>query len=177
MKFIETKDIKTIYNDMLKQFPKEELKSCEHLENLLGKNYKAYLVIDNEPVGYLLLFESEDFIRVDYVAVYKDFQSKGYGGKILECLKQSFETKKGCFLEVEKPNPDVLNTLRRIKFYESHGAKKLDIDYVYPNKYGGLPMDLYYVSYDGENVSQAEVEKFIGLLFRIVHSDVAVRDW
>ena len=51
------------------------------------------------------------------------------------------------------------------------------IDYVYPNKYGGLPMDLYYVSYDGENISQAEVEKFIGLLFRIVHSDVAVRDW
>ena len=61
MKFIETKDIKTIYNDMLKQFPKEELKSCEHLENLLGKNYKAYLVIDNEPVGYVLLFRSAVF--------------------------------------------------------------------------------------------------------------------
>ena len=171
MEFIETLELEGIYKDMMLQFPKEELKEFEHLKKITGKNYKIYQVIENEPTGYVILFETNDFIFIDYVAVYKKFHSQGYGSKILDYLHR-FSNKRGCFLEVEKPDINNPNTLRRIKFYEKHGAKKLDLNYIYPNKEGGLPMDLYYIPYEGKIPSKEEQKEFITMLFKTIHFDI-----
>lgn len=171
MEFIETLEFESIYKDMQAQFPKAELKTYEHLKEIAGDNYRIYQVIENEPVGYVILFETEDFIFIDYVAVFKEFHSRGFGGKILENLKQAFH-KRGCFLEVEKPNFLDKNTLRRIKFYEKYGAEKLDVNYIYPNNEGGLPMDLYYISYDNKKPSNSDIKQFITALFKAVHFDI-----
>ena len=171
MEFIETKDCKSIYDDMLRQFPPEELKPYECFKNLIGDNYRIYQVKENIPVGYVILFETTDYILIDYLAVYTDFQSKGFGGKILESLKQNCN-KKGCFLEVEKPDLQNPNTIRRIDFYERYGAERLPVSYIYPNSEGGLPMDLYYIPYAEQKPALSEVKKFLDLLFRTVHSDL-----
>lgn len=169
MEFRKTDRFDYIYQDMRSQFPPEELKPYEHLKNLVGNRYKILEVIESEPVGYIILFETEKFIFIDYVAIYKKFHSQGFGGKILERLKETYN-KNGCFLEVEKPNPQNTNTIRRIKFYERHGAKKLDFNYIYPAS--GLPMDLYYIPYTEESPSKEEIREFIGSLFEHVHYDI-----
>lgn len=173
MQFIKTLNFKNIYNDMLLQFPPSELKSYEKFEKLLGKNYYAYDVIEeNIRVGYVILFVCEDFIFIDYIAILKEFHSNGYGGKLLEALKEEFGSKKGCFLEVEKPDKNIPNTLRRVKFYQKHGAEKLEINYLYPNEKGFLPMDLYYIKYNAP-AEYLETKDFISKLFEIVHADLA----
>lgn len=173
MELVKTTDFKNIYNDMLSQFPPEELKSFENFQKIFGKNYCAYDVVNGgTPVGYVILFESRDFIFIDYVAVFKEFHSKGLGGKILETLKDKFNSKKGCFLEVEKPDENSPNTLRRIKFYQKHDAEKLAVNYLYPNENGFLPMDLYYIKYNASAEYQ-EMKDFFENLFEIVHGDLA----
>ena len=173
MELVKTTDFKNIYNDMLSQFPPEELKSFEKFQKIFGKNYCAYDVVNGgTPVGYVILFESRDFIFIDYVAIFKEFHSNGFGGMVLETLKEKFAAKKGCFLEVEKPDEQEPNTLRRIKFYQKHGAGKLGVNYLYPNENGALPMDLYYIPY-GSLPEDMEIKEFITELFRIVHFDIA----
>lgn len=172
MELVKTSYFKKIYSDMLFQFPASELKQYEKFQKILGENYSAYDVIeDGIPVGYVVLFLWNDFIFIDYVAIFKEFQSKGYGGKILETLKEKFNSKKGCFLEVEKPDESKPNTLRRIRFYQKHGAEKIGINYLYPNETGFLPMDLYYIKYSVPAEYQ-ETRDFIEKLFEIVHGDL-----
>ena len=128
----------------------------------------AFLIILLFKYSCYLFFNT---IFIDYIAVYKKFHSQGYGGKILEKLREVFRDKKGCFLEVEKPDLENFNTIRRIDFYQKHGAKKLDINYLYPNEKGFLPMDLYYISY-GSEPSYYEIKSFITKLFEVVHKDI-----
>ncbi len=169
MEFIKTNDFVNIYKDMCKQFPPEELKT--DFNSIFGENYTVYSVIEKVPVGYTILFETDDYLFIDYLAIYKDFHSKGFGGMILENLKQK-SNKKGCFLEVEKPDTEKPDTLRRIKFYKKHGAQKLDINYIYPNNEGGLPMDLYYIPFNEPSPSKKIIYAFIQELFKYVHSDI-----
>ncbi len=171
MEFIEISELEGIYKDMQTQFPPEELKSYEHLKKIAGRNYKIYQTIEEVPVGYVILFETENFIFIDYIAVYKEFHSKGFGGKILENLKQTFH-KRGCFLEVEKPDKNKPDTLRRIKFYEKHGAELVNQNYIYPNREGGLPMYLYYIPYKEKPPSISEQKEFLTSLFKTVHFDI-----
>lgn len=170
-KFMRVKPVefKQIYDDMLTQFPPEELKPYERFCEISGKNYKAYEFGEDEPVGYAVIFEAEDYILVDYLAVYKKFHSLGYGKKFLTALSQIFPNKKGVLFEVEKPDKTKINTLRRIKFYESNGAQKININYFYPASEKPLSMDLYCI---GE-FDTDEVKKFIKYLFSSIHNDCA----
>lgn len=164
---IKSVEFKQIYNDMLTQFPPEELKPYERFCEILGRNYKAYEFWEDEPVGYAVIFEDKNYILVDYLAVYKNFHSKGYGGKILDILAE--QSGRVCFFELEKPDKTKINTLRRIKFYEAHGAKKADIDYFYPAYDKPLSMDLYYI---GSFCPQKnEVLGFVKNFFQVIHSD------
>lgn len=171
MEFIETTELAGIYTDMQSQFPPEELKSLEDWQKICGRQYHVFKIIESEPVGYISIFETDKFVFIDYIAIYKNFHSKGYGGRVIDALKDFYRDKKGCFLEVEKPDQKNAYTLKRISFYERHGAQKLDIDYLYPNKSGCLPMDLYYINYNGMP-SYDEITMFVKELFSVVHGDL-----
>lgn len=172
MQFKETKELTSVYKDMVLQFPMCELKSYDTLFALLQKpNYRLFLCEENsKEVGYVFVFEAEEFILLDYFAIFKEFQGEGFGSQILTELKKYFVNKKGCFMEVEKPNPQIKNTLRRINFYKKNGAQKLDLEYFYPSKEGALPLDLYFVGYS--KPKNSEIKEFINELFEEIHNDI-----
>lgn len=166
-----------IYKDMLTQFPETELKSYEDFCHLLkNDDYKLILASDNnEYIGYLIVFFDRilNFIWLDYIAVLQKFHSCGYGGKMVDGLKDIFPELKGCFLEVEKPDVTHPDTLRRIKFYEKHGAVLLDVNYLYPNKSGFLPMDLYFIPYKEQVPVQTEIFDAVKNIFGRLHMNFA----
>ncbi len=174
----ENKDFfNTVYKDMLEQFPKTELKSFENFMNLLSTDkYRLYSAwAENTAVGYFILFVDceQKTLWLDYIAVLKKYHSRGYGHKIFEKLKKYFAKDfNGIYLEVEKPDETNINTIRRIKFYESMSAKKLDIKYFYPNENGALPMDLYFLPFNRDKVPQKEeIINTIQKVFCSIHSD------
>ena len=129
-----------IYNDLTTQFPSCETKSYEQLLALInGNNYKLWLILDNNTtVGYCLIFEYSNYILVDYIAILKDFHSKGYGSSFLKSLHTLYPNKDGCFFEVEKIDNNNINTIKRAKFYINNNVRKInDINYIYPNNDGG----------------------------------------
>lgn len=174
-----------IYADMLIQFPKEELKSYECFENLLkDEDYNIYSAVDNDvKVGYVVLYNDKHnkTLWLDYLAVYKDFHSKGYGSLILKAMKKHFSDSdpnqniniKGIWLEVEKPDPKKPNTIRRISFYERLGAIKVNCEYFYPNTEGALPMDLYFLPFQKYFMPDCEfVLSSIKNAFTFLHCDL-----
>ncbi len=159
------KEFQHIYTDMLNQFPKNELKTYETFEKLISENkLNCFGIYDNDKeVGYLIYANLSNSIWLDYIAIKKEYHSNGYGKKVISKLDN-------CYLEVEKPDINQPNTLRRINFYESLGARKLNIDYIYPNNDGGYKMDLYYL---GKNLPDKEtLFSDIKEVFATLHSDI-----
>lgn len=170
------KNIEYIYNNMLIQFPKNELKTFEQYKNLTSFNeYVVYDAIENEKQkGYIIIVENKKLkcVWIDYLAVFQEYQSQGYGHKILKRLKDLYFNYNGCFLEVEKPNKNNINTIRRVKFYEMQGAEKLPIDYYFPDYNEALSMDLYYFNYNNKTLKSDYIFDEIKFVFNILHSDI-----
>lgn len=173
LKFANSNSFDKVYEDMLLQFPPSELKPFETFCNLLEKGCSKLIIAyqDETPVGYIIVYSDDatNTLWLDYIAVLKKYHSKGYGGEMLKALKDLFNTANGIFLEVEKPDENDIQTLKRIKFYKKHGAELLDVNYLYPNKDGYLPMDLYYIPYTNQKV---EVFKVISNVFSAIHKDI-----
>ena len=173
----ESKNFDVIFEDMQKQFPPEELKDIDSFKNLLTKtDYKLFILEDNSQlIGYIIFLENKqtNTIWIDYIAILQNFHSMGYGSEIFHIIKNTLKSIKGCYLEVEKPNSTDINTLRRIKFYTNLGAKKLNINYIYPNKFGGFPMDLYFMPFNKTYFpSKEEILNVIKHSFSTIHSDI-----
>ena len=174
LKELGLKEFKIAYKDMTLQFPTEELKTYETFCELFkNPHYRLFGFYDaNTLTGYSVIFEYGEYTLVDYVAILKQFHSKGYGSKILHSLPELFKEKNGCFFEVEKISKTNPQTMKRAKFYTTNGAIKLDINYIYPNNSGGLPMDLYYMSFNNHQPSTNEILDFVKEMFNHLHKDV-----
>ena len=123
----KTKNFNAIYDDMLKQFPKEELKQREHFLELFNNNYVLYEYSEEKNAdtkGYCIVFEGEEYILTDYLAIFKKFHSKGYGAKIIEELKHFYPEKLGCFFEVEPIETNNIQTQRIYKLKEEQNFTK-----------------------------------------------------
>ena len=98
---IRSEDFHGIYHDMLEQFPLAELKDFQTFADLIDTGaYDAIIAEeDGVPVGYCLVFKSEKYIFLDYIAIFKIRQGKGFGGEILDMLRDYYLDKDGCFLE------------------------------------------------------------------------------
>ena len=173
-KLVYSENYKFVYSDMVKQFPVDELKSYQDFVDKFSKDYCLYEFYDNELlVGYVVLFIDSEYLFIDYIAIFKEFHSKGYGTKILKTLKDMFEfQKEGCFFEVEKEVESSPNTIKRVNFYKKNGAVCLNINYLYPNRDGYLPMDLYYIPYNEQLPQLSKIKAFVNNLFNKVHFDI-----
>lgn len=181
-------DLKQIYPLFSEDFACDELKSFEHLKLLMSKKkYKLLLAKDsnmNEVVGYAFIYEFEHLqgVWLDYMAINKAYQGSGFGSLLLKKLinwKQNGFS--GLFIEVEIPeeNEGITreNQLRRIRFYERFGAKRLQMPYQLPTVYGGLPMYLYFCpSNHVEILPKEQIQKAISEVFTYIHSDVTRKD-
>lgn len=163
-------DFALLYEDMKGQFPISELKSYEHFLSYL-KN-PDYYILKWEDFGYILILDVFDYVWVDYLAIFKKFQSKGFGSKILDSIKENFKNKKGIIFEVEKIDEKLPNTIKRQNFYIKNGAIKLCINYFFPNKEGGLNMDLFYIKLSENTPSKLELLEVIKQTFKTLHFDV-----
>lgn len=170
-----TQDTEQIYKDMLIQFPQNELKTFGQYKKLSStEEYIIYNAIENnEQIGYIIVVDNKElkYIWIDYLAVFKEFHAKGYGHKILKELSNLYSDYNGCFLEVEKVDEKLLNTIRRVRFYESQGAIKQPVDYYYPDYTEPLPMDLYYFPYKNSSPNE-DVFDEIKFVFGLLHTDV-----
>ena len=116
----KTKNFNIIYDDMLKQFPKEELKQREHFLKLFNNNYVLYEYSeekDTNTKGYCIVFEGKEYILTDYLAIFKKFHSKGFGAEIIEELNHFYPAKLGCFFEVVQIETSTRRHKRIAKFY------------------------------------------------------------
>lgn len=169
-----------IYKDMLEQFASYELKTEEKFRKLLAtKEYLGRAIFcGKDIVGYVFYLQKGNYIWIEYLAILKKYHSQGFGSSLFDSLKNVFTEAKGCFLEVELPNPDVPNTLRRIAFYERLGALLLDVDYIFPHDEIHLPMRLYFMPFGDSQVLPSRQESFdmIKKLFDLVHNEVRKKD-
>jgi GNAT superfamily N-acetyltransferase len=178
---------KEVYQFLLAEFPIEEVKSYEQLEGLLsGGNYKLLLAMEpvtNEMVGYafIYVFEEMPAIWLDYLAIHPKMRGSGIGSLVLTQLAQYKDGGTGIFIEIEKPENEHGSQrddqLRRIRFYERFGAKRIPISYELPTKEGGFPMYLYYKP--AENLSpltSEQIQMAISEIFQQIHSDVLDQD-
>lgn len=182
-------EFKTVYDMMLKEFPPEEVKNRKQMISLLvhGK-YKAYLARlknriagDNTFVGYALGYLDNDCnaFFLDYIQISSDFQNCGFGSQFLHLLQENVvkgENPIGILFEIEKPDDGGTGTKsKRLKFYMSNGAHKLNFDYYLPvpveqgTKY---PLDLMFIPKPNvEKVSKETLKEFIIQAETTIHSD------
>jgi GNAT superfamily N-acetyltransferase len=176
-----------IYRRLLEDFPVEEVKGYEQLEGLLsGGRYKLLLAIEpdqNVIAGYafIYVFDALPAIWLDYLAINQEVRGSGIGSLVFTELARYNHHDRGIFLEVEKPvshqGSEREEQLRRIRFYERLGARKLPISYELPTKEGGFPMYLYYKPAGNRATITAEqIQLAISEIFSQIHSDVGERD-
>ncbi len=160
-----------VYSDMTGQFPVEELKTYEHfLKYFDNDNYCFYMADD---IGYILFANIDNYIWVDYLAVFEKYRSMGFGSKILDLIKKEFKNYNGIFFEVEKVDENKINTIKRKNFYIKNDVYPIDnIEYYYPNNEGGLLMDLYYHGINNKNPDKDIIKKVIYDVFKTIHFDL-----
>ncbi len=168
-----------VYPDMQRQFPPTERKPLSLLEQLISqKRYDLIMAYDNgTPVGYLLLCPTpQKIVWLDYIAVFPDKHSHGYGSEMLRQLSAVYPAATGCLLEVEQADPSVPNTLRRIRFYESLGCRKYPFYYALPTPDGSFPMDLYLLPWQQTPPVAEDIQGAILHAFHTIHQDIPHRN-
>ncbi len=168
-----------VFADMQKQFPFYEMKSQLAIKQLLERGkYHLLLAYDgNVAVGYLILYADRRSrtLWLDYFAVFGQFHSKGYGSRLLPLLKQCYPAARGCYMEVERPESYALDSIRRTQFYRHCGARRLNLDYLYPCVGGMFPMHLFFLPFDEqakEGMTPEDVFGTIRRVFRDIHPDI-----
>ncbi len=167
-----------IYADMILQFPVEELKTKSYFIKLCrDKDYKIFRCYkENTEIGYIMgIFD--EYIWVDYFAVHKNFQSNGYGSKILESLFKKFgNCSNGVLFEVEKIDSNNITTIRRQDFYKKIGCINTGLNYLFPSYNKIIPMDLLYFPLRERIINRQEILFFIRKVFNKIHADVKSKD-
>ncbi len=171
-------DFEMVYRDMVDQFPAEELKPKSLLADLIARGkYDLWLAQNNgQTVGYLLICPWQEYLWLDYIAVFQHHQSHGYGSRMISLLTQAYPAHAGMFLEVEHETPLDINTLRRARFYRNLGADILFNGYLLPTEKGGFPMALFFLS---RTETVPPREKMLGMIryaFDTIHSNIPERD-
>lgn len=88
-------------------------------------------------VGFLTTWHFDSFTYVEHFAVGEAFRGLGIGATVLKALI----ARDGCpvVVEVERPDENAPETLRRIAFYQRNGFEIIDKDYVQPPYADGMP--------------------------------------
>lgn len=153
---------------MNEEFPPSEMKSFEAFNELLieGK-YQCFGYFENDViVGYALgLLTSKKFFWLDYLQIFKEYQSGGYGSKLLKGLLEEVAIN-GVLLETEVIETDDYedNRNRRMRFYDRFNIHQVDCNYLFPCSDGTYidSLDLKYIPGKGKLfVSKEELKEAI----------------
>lgn len=173
-----------------KAFPENERKSHEHLESLFKKGYEVFVGSfediyseEQRDIGYAFckVDSKKGLVFLDYLNVYEEYRSQGFGGVMLETLLENKLHKakemKAVVLEIEKVPKNASHKsekYRRLNFYLSHRARYIIKDgYAIPEINGGkVELDLILVpKYRSTYVKAKDLKHFITETELFIHSD------
>lgn len=141
---IKTEEFDYIYSQMQQNFIIDEIRDkIQAYEVLSDNSYSIYNIIENDmKVGFITLWELQDFLFVEHFVIYKEFRKKGYGSKALSLVKEMAGL---VVLEVEHPLTDTAK--KRINFYKNNGFISNDYNYMQPSyRKGGNKVPLIIMS-------------------------------
>lgn len=158
MKKEETSFVLDLIN---RSFISDERRSKEDQLKLMNReDIHLYILEDNEPQGFITIFESEEFVLIDHLAIDPRFRGQGQGNFILKALKKYYD--KPILLEVEPPSDEL--TRRRIAFYKRNGYVLNPYDYELPPlSEGKEPVHLMIMS-EGHLLSREDFNRYVGIL-------------
>lgn len=168
MRCVETKNFDLIYSSYQNDFPIDEQKSYEKVNELINQNvYRIVLAMDEEIKGYIIGIKGERFFWMDYLATFKQFRGQHIGTNFLKKMVEEYHT---IIFEVESWD-GVMNseTYRREQFYRSVGGYALDVPYELPTPSGSMKMNLWIIS-DCE-YDHLELKEFVRKCELTIHSD------
>lgn len=168
-------------------FPSNELKSIEHIEMLMLKKKYSLLLAKHKVfdivIGYAFVYEitNLNILWLDYMAIDAKYQNSGYGTLLFNKIPETKpELNVGIFMEIEIPSEDAQpadNRIKRMRFYQRLGAKKLGVNYFLPTNDGGYPMHLFFRPSPSLKVLPKEsIKEAIISVYNYIHSDIANRD-
>jgi GNAT superfamily N-acetyltransferase len=155
--------VKELY---LNSFPPEERRTLNGLENqLLEPGCSVISVwISQIPVGLCILWEFDEFLFVEHIAVQPHLRGQKIGEKIMNQITDM--SGNAVVLEIEPPLDEW--SKRRMNFYIRLGFQLLDVDYLQPSYTGsgpGYPMKLL----ANKPVADSESRKFIAEIYNRVY--------
>ena len=111
-------------------FPPDERRDWEQLVELLTNPYFCFNGIYNEQkvVGFYTLWNLDQFIFMEHLAIGDSDRGKGFGSQVLQQLLITTSTP--LILEVE--SSETHSGLKRIAFYEKMNFKLSECDYYQP---------------------------------------------
>lgn len=136
MEFIKITDsedfrVKNIYDSYCRTFAKAERRDESQFIDLFENEKVKVLSILNDSsfIGYLIVWELENFAFLEHFEVFEEFRSQSFGAEILNKLAEEhahliLET------ETEHYNEDAP---RRIKFYLKNGFQLISDSYAQPS--------------------------------------------
>lgn len=138
-------ELSAIYASMERNFIKEELRNFDEVLRLCdGGKYTLYH-IEEEGVrkGFVGIWELKGFAFLEYFVVYEDFRNGGTGGRVMELIKERFDS---VILEAELPEQPI--QVRRLNFYKRHGmCVNYQTYFQPPYRKGESGCPLYLLSY------------------------------
>jgi len=177
-KTLSRNEISEIYEKYTKyDFPKDELKTLEHILKLYDKNIylcKGFF-LDNELKSYMFFAMSEknhDCVLLDFFAVNPAYRNNRYGSGTIDIIKSVNPFKNGIIAEIEDPlysQTEEEKTIRkkRALFYEKNGFIKTGVR----SKCFGVNFLIIYLPFKKENtLSDQEIKIALADIYKSIFS-------
>lgn len=115
---------------LVSSFPTDEYRELnEQQENVRSNKHfeLIHITYDGEPVGFVSIWNFDQFSYIEHFATYPHMRNKGFGSIIMKRLQEEQDF---IVLEAELPT-DTLKE-RRISFYKRLGFEIFDNEYIQP---------------------------------------------
>ena len=127
----------SIYKNYINLFPKEEQRKWVKIEKTYQKGIERIykITLDNsEIIGFFMLEKIDDYpFYLDYFAIYKEYQNKGYGTCAIKRLIDKIIKNDELICEIEAVEDKNPITVKRFEFYNRIGFKKIMSEYLLYN--------------------------------------------
>ncbi len=160
----EKADLVQIYEQMQQNFCLDEIRDLPQAESVYAneKYHLYHLYEGDEKVGFIAIWEFEDFAFIEHFVTYANHRNKGFGAKALEVAKQRYNQ---LILEVEPPEEEM--AARRFAFYQRQGFVPNDYLYMQPSyRENGNEVRLILMSYP---CRLSDIEGNIKAIYREVY--------
>ena len=123
---------KDIYGIYVTLFPKDEQKYYGTIKRLYKKGIATLykITLDDKTIGFFMIEKLKDYpYYIDYFAIYKEYQNKGYGSKAFRLLIDTIIKEDGLIGEIEEIDENNPITIDRFEFYKRLGFRDFGIKY------------------------------------------------